>query len=92
MATPALAGTDAGSGPSGRGLVPRAVLRTACLYGLAGSAYVAVMAIFRPGALGQPVWHGTAWPHRDTFGAVSFLVSFLAGVTLQWTGDGMVGP
>jgi hypothetical protein len=70
--------------------VARAGLRTAWWYGLAAAAYVGAVAVWRPGALGQPVWHYTAWPHRDTLGAVAFVVSFLACLMLQLTGDGLV--
>jgi hypothetical protein len=63
------------------------VLRTAWLYGLAAAAYVGAVAVWRPDALGQPVWRYTAWPHRDTLGAIAFFVSFLACLTLELTGD-----
>ena len=72
--------------------VARAGLRTAWLYGLAASAYVAAVAVWRPEALGQPVWHYTAWPHRDTLGAIAFAMSLAACLILQVTGDGWVDP
>ena len=70
--------------------VIRASLRTVCLYGLAGSAYTAAVAVFRPDALGQRVWNASPWPHRDTFGLVAFAASFVACLVLQWTGQGLV--
>jgi hypothetical protein len=70
--------------------IARASLRTVCLYGLAGAGYSAFVAIFRPDALGQRVWHSSSWPHRDTFGAIAFLASFVACLLLQLSGDGLV--
>ena len=78
--------------PRPRRRLLRASLRTVCLYGLAGSAYAAAVAVFRPDALGQRVWHGSPWPHRDTFGAVAFAASFLACLILQLSGERLVRP
>jgi len=72
--------------------VVRASLRTVCVFGLAGAAYSAAVAVFRPDALGQRVWHASPWPHRDTFGAVAFAASFVACLILQLTGVGLVRP
>jgi hypothetical protein len=85
-----MAPTTATSRARPRRKVLRASLRTVCAYGFAGSAYVATVAVFHPEALGQRVWHSSAWPHRDSFGAVAFAASLVACLILQMTGDGLV--
>lgn len=56
------------------------------LYGFAAWVYVAVSAIVVPRTLHLPLWHFTRWPREDTFGAISFAVSFLAFVTYRTLG------
>jgi hypothetical protein len=53
------------------------------LYGFAAWVYVAISAIVVPDTLKLPLWHLTSWPREDTFGAVSFALSFVAFVTYR---------
>lgn len=59
-----------------------AVLRTAWLYASAGFGYVAVSAVFRPGQVGERLWHSLPWLRKDTFGIVCFAVSALSYLLL----------
>lgn len=68
--------------PPGRGLLEALALGLA-LYGFAAWVYVAVSAIVVPQTLHMPLWHLTRWPREDTFGSISFAVSFLAFVTYR---------
>jgi hypothetical protein len=45
--------------------------------------YVAVSAIVAPHTLSLPFWHFTHWPREDTFGAISFGLSFVGFVTYR---------
>jgi hypothetical protein len=53
------------------------------LYGFAAWVYVAVSAIVVPNTLHMPLWHLTRWPREDTFGSISFALSFCAFVTYR---------
>jgi hypothetical protein len=58
-----------------------ALLRTVWLYALAGFAYVALTAVFRPGQLSYHIWPGLP-VRKDTFGIVCFAASALAYLAL----------
>jgi hypothetical protein len=53
------------------------------IWGFAAWVYVAISAIVVPHTLHLPLWHFTNWPRQDTFGAISFAVSFVAFVTYR---------
>jgi hypothetical protein len=57
------------------------LLGVIAVYTFAGWAYIAGNAMAHPDTLGKRLTHFAAWPHEDTFGAVCFLVSFLAAAT-----------
>lgn len=61
----------------------QAIALAVALYGFAAWVYVAISAIVVPHTLKLPLWHFTNWPREDTFGAVSFAVSFVAFVTYR---------
>ena len=50
-------------------------LRTLALYGFAAWVYIALVALVHPHTLVLQLTHLTKWPHEDTFGEVSFVVS-----------------
>jgi hypothetical protein len=60
-----------------------ALLRTVWVYTSVAFVYVAVTAVLRPRQLGQRLWHGLSWPHKDTFGAIAFVVSFACFIFLS---------
>lgn len=66
---------------------PRRVLEALALgvaiYGFAAWVYVAVSAIVVPQTLHLPLWHLTRWPRQDTFGSISFGMSFVGFVTYR---------
>jgi hypothetical protein len=60
-----------------RRIVNAAALAVA-VYGFAGWAYVAAVSLVLPSTLRLQLTHFASWPRTDTFGAISFLLSFLA--------------
>jgi hypothetical protein len=52
--------------------------RAIALYGFAAWVYVALVALIQPDTLGLQLTHLTKWPRTDTFGEISFVVSFIA--------------
>ena len=52
--------------------------RTLALYGFAGWAYIALVALVHPATLGLQLTHFAKFPHEDTFGEISFVVSFVS--------------
>jgi len=52
-----------------------AVSRTLAVYGFAGWAYIALVALIHPDTLGLQLTHFTTFPHEDTFGEFCFVVS-----------------
>jgi hypothetical protein len=52
--------------------------RTLALYGFAGWAYIALVALVHPQTLGLQLTHFARFPHEDTFGEISFAVSVLS--------------
>jgi hypothetical protein len=52
--------------------------RTLALYGFAGWAYIALVALVHPNTLGLQLTHFAKFPHEDTFGEISFVVSLVS--------------
>jgi hypothetical protein len=52
--------------------------RTLALYGFAGWAYIALVALVHPDTLGLQLTHFAKLPHEDTFGEISFVVSLVS--------------
>ena len=67
-----------------RALVPTVALALA-IYGFAAWVYVAVVSLVAPQTLPMQLTHLARWPRTDTFGEVSFVVSFLAFVAYRLT-------
>jgi hypothetical protein len=59
------------------------ITRTLSIYAFAAWVYVAMIAVFQPGALGVQFTHFSRQPHTDTFGEVSFVVSFVSYFTYR---------
>lgn len=59
-------------------------LAIAC-YGFAAWVYVAAVAIALPNTLSWQLTHLASWPRTDTFGELSFAVSFVAFVVYRLT-------
>jgi hypothetical protein len=55
------------------------------VYGFAASAYVAATALAQPQTLSLQLTHFANWPRTDTFGEVSFVLSFCAFVAYRLT-------
>ena len=58
--------------------VALAATRTLALYGFAAWVYIALVALVHPWTLGMQLTHFTTFPHEDTFGETSFVVSLLS--------------
>jgi hypothetical protein len=58
------------------------------LYSFASWVYVALVALILPQTLPLQLTHLTRWPRTDTFGELSFIVSFLAFITYMLTRRG----
>ena len=65
---------------------------TLAIYGFAGWAYVAVVALALPNTLPWQLTHLASWPRTDTFGELSFAVSFVAFIAYRLTRDPRSGP
>ncbi len=52
-------------------------------YAFAAWVYVALVALVEPQTLTLRLTHLSSWPRTDTFGELSFLVSFLAFFTYR---------
>jgi hypothetical protein len=61
-----------------------ATCRAVALYAFAAWVYVALVALIQPQTLHLRLTHLAKWPRTDTFGEISFVVSFVAfwGYTL----------
>jgi hypothetical protein len=57
-----------------------AVLLVVAVYGFAGGTYIALNAIVHPNTLRVQLTHLSPWPHEDTFGAISFGISFVCAL------------
>jgi hypothetical protein len=55
------------------------------LYGFAGWLYVAGVALAQPQTLSWQLTHLASWPRTDTFGELSFVVSFVAFIAYRLT-------
>ncbi len=55
------------------------------IYGFAAWVYVAAVALAEPQTLSWRLTHLASWPRTDTFGEISFLVSFVAFITYRLT-------
>jgi hypothetical protein len=80
---------------SGRRWLLTATCRAIALYAFAGWVYVALVALIQPQTLALQLTHLTKWPRTDTFGEISFVVSFIAfwGYTLlRSAGDWPIPP
>ena len=51
---------------------------TLFIFGLLGWLYIATVALIHPQTLKLQLTHFTPWPREDTFGIVSFAVSFVS--------------
>ena len=51
---------------------------TLFIFGLLGWLYIAVVALVHPETLTWQLTHFAPWPREDTFGIVSFAVSFVS--------------
>src|SRR5579875_950196 len=58
---------------------------TVAAYGFAAWVYVAANALITPWALHLPLTHLASWPRTDTFGAISFAVSFVSFLIFSLT-------
>ena len=65
----------------------RAASFTLFVFGFAGWFYIAQNAVFHPETLHLQLSHLLPWPHEDTFGAVSYAVSFIALFTYMLVKD-----
>lgn len=52
--------------------------RTLAIYGFAGWVYIALVALIHPGTLGLQLTHFASFPHEDTFGETSFMISLVS--------------
>ncbi len=52
--------------------------RTLALYGFAGWAYIALVALVHPHTLRLQLTHFAKFPHEDTFGEICFVVSVVS--------------
>jgi hypothetical protein len=57
------------------------VTRALTIYGMAAWVYVALVALVHPRTLSLQLTHFSSWPHEDTFGELSFAISFVSYVT-----------
>ena len=51
---------------------------TLFIFGLIGWFYIVINATFHPWTLSWPLTHFADFPREDTFGAVSFVISFIS--------------
>lgn len=54
-------------------------------YGFAAWVYVAAVAIVLPNTLSWQLTHLASWPRTDTFGEISFVVSFASFIVYRLT-------
>ncbi|HEY5441945.1 MAG TPA: hypothetical protein VIJ68_00220 [Candidatus Saccharimonadales bacterium] len=60
---------------------------TLAVFGFAGWVYIALVALVHPHTLGLQLTHFAAYPHEDTFGEASFVVSFISFFAYQLLRD-----
>jgi hypothetical protein len=56
----------------------QALSLTLFVFGLLGWIYIAAIALVHPATLTHQLTHFASWPREDTFGVVSFAVSFIS--------------
>jgi hypothetical protein len=59
------------------------IMLAIAIYGFAAWVYVALVALFAPETLSWQLTHLATWPRTDTFGEVSFAVSFVAFIVYR---------
>lgn len=62
-----------------------AVALAIAVYGLLAWLYVAAVALVLPSTLPWQLTHLSRWPRTDTFGELSFIVSFIAFIAYVLT-------
>jgi hypothetical protein len=65
----------------------QALTLTLAVFGFAGWVYIAAVALVHPRTLGLQLTHFYAYPHEDTFGEVSFVVSLISFFVYQLIKD-----
>lgn len=68
-----------------RSRIVNAIALAIALYGFACWVYVALVALILPRTLPLQLTHLASWPRTDTFGELSFVVSFVAFITYTLT-------
>ena len=58
--------------------IVKAAFFTFFIFGLLGWLYIAAVALVHPETLSIQLTHFAPWPREDTFGVVSFAVSFIS--------------
>ena len=58
--------------------IVQAASLTLFIFGLLGWLYIAAVALVHPETLTIQLTHFAPWPREDTFGAVSFAISFVS--------------
>jgi len=58
--------------------IARSIFLTLAIYGFAGWVYIALVALVHPHTLGLQLTHFYKYPHEDTFGETSFVVSLVS--------------
>ena len=61
--------------------------RSLAFYGFAAWVYIALVALVHPDTLGMQLTHFASFPHEDTFGETSFVVSFVSFFTYNMLRD-----
>ena len=56
----------------------KALSLTLFIFGLLGWLYIAAVALVHPDTLSVQLTHFAPWPREDTFGEISFVVSFIS--------------
>lgn len=65
--------------------VCNAIFLAVAVYGFAAWAYVAATALAQPQTLSWQLTHFARWPRTDTFGELSFVLSFAAFIAYRLT-------
>ena len=58
--------------------IVKAASFTFFIFGLLGWLYIAAVALFHPQTLQLQLTHFTPWLREDTFGVISFIISFIS--------------
>lgn len=69
-----------------------ALALTLAVYGFASWVYVAAVALVLPETLPLQLTHFASWPRTDTFGELSFAISFVAFIAYRLTRNHSNGP